>query len=263
MAMIIDEVKDCDNNGFINIADIKHFLQTNPSSRISLTNGSFDSKESIEFLQRADIVVTNPPFSKFRSFLAQLVDHKKYFLILGHQNALTYREIFPLIRDNRLWLGHDNGGTKWFRVRADYNIATKSRIKMIGSEKFFSMGSIVWFTNLDHGRRHEYLQLMSTRDNLRYSPVMRGRQSYQKYDNYDAIEVSTYRDIPNDFDGVMGVPITFLSKYNPEQFEIIGLSASAGYNSDIVGVPLKPGFRDARPIIDGQVKYARVFIRHR
>ncbi|MDP2693080.1 MAG: adenine-specific methyltransferase EcoRI family protein [bacterium] len=177
-----------------------------------ISNGDFRSGECIELLKEADIVVTNPPFSLFREYLAQLVEYNKKFLILGNQNALTYKEIFKLIKENKLWLGYDNGGTKWFQVPEEYDIETESRIKIENSIKYFSMGSVVWFTNLDTTKRHEKLTLYK-----KYSP-----EEYPKYDNYNAIEVPKVSEIPMDYDGAMGVPVTFIDKYNPEQFEILG-----------------------------------------
>ena len=150
------------------------------------------------------------------------MEHRKKFLILGNQNAITYTEIFRLIKDNTLWLGVDNGGTKWFQVKDDYDIQTESRKKIVNGIKYFSMGSIMWFTNLDHGRRHQKLPLMTVDDNLKFSRNLKGKAAYERYDNYDAIEVPTFKEIPSDYDGMMGVPITFLDKYNPEQFEILG-----------------------------------------
>ena len=177
-----------------------------------ISDGDFRSNECIELLKEADIIVTNPPFSLFREYVTQLVEYDKKFLILGSQNAITYKEIFKLIKENKLWLGYDNGGTKWFQVPADYDIPTQSRIKIEDGVKFFSMGSIMWFTNLDTVKRHEELVLYK-----KYSS-----EEYPIYDNYDAINVNRYADIPYDYAGDMGVPITFIDKYNPEQFEIIG-----------------------------------------
>ena len=215
-------------------------------------DGDFRSKECIELLKQADIVVTNPPFSLFREYVAQLIEYDKKFLIIGHQNAITYKEIFKLIKENKIWLGIDNGGTKWFAVKDHYDIATETRKKVENGQKYFSMGSVVWFTNLEHTKRHEELILYKT-----YNP-----EEYPKYDNYDAIEVSKVADIPMDYDGVMGVPITFLDKYNPEQFEIVGMAASAGYDKDIVGITFL-GHKDARPLLNSKNTYARIFIKHK
>jgi len=175
-------------------------------------DGDFRSKESIELLKEADIVVTNPPFSLFREYVAQLIEYDKKFIIVGHQNAITYKEIFPLIKANKLWLGTENGGTKWFQVNDDYDIKTESRKKIVDGIKYFSMGNVVWYTNLDISKRHEDLILYKTYNS----------EEYPTYDNFDAINVNKVAEIPIDYKGYIGVPITFLYKYNPNQFEIIG-----------------------------------------
>ena len=159
-------------------------------------NGDFRSDECIEFLKEADIVCTNPPFSLFREYVAQLMEYEKKFLIIGSMNALTYKEIFPLVKNNELWLGYNS---------------VKEFLKPDGSTQQF--GNILWYTNLPHKKRNEELILIEKYKGNEYK--------YPKYDNYDAIEVSKVFDIPMDYDGVMGVPITFLDKYNPEQFEIV------------------------------------------
>ena len=233
-----------------------------------ISDGDFRRDECIDLLNQADIVVTNPPFSLFREYASQLIENNKKFLILGSQNAITYKEIFKLIKENKLWLGYDNGGTKWFQVPADYEIQTESRIKVENGKKFFSMGSVLWFTNLDTTKRHQELTLYK-----RYTP-----EEYPKYENFDAINVNKYADIPYDFDGLMGVPVTFLDKYNPKQFEIIGLGIS---NSGLeIGVqPYKKEHKkyrkeiQKRGAVDGDlymitngivdVPYARVIIRNK
>lgn len=174
-------------------------------------DGDFRSKECIELLKQADIVITNPPFSLFREYVAQLIEFDKKFIIMGHQNAITYKEVFKLFKENKIWLGVDNGGTKWFKVNEDYDISTDGRKKIENGEKFFSMGNVVWITNLDNPKRQEKIILYKE-----YNEI-----EFPKYDNYDGIEVSKVANIPSDFNGVMGVPITFLDKYNPEQFEIV------------------------------------------
>lgn len=206
-------------------------------------DGDFRSPESIELLKQADIVVTNPPFSLFREYVAQLVEYNKKFLIIGDQNAIAYKEIFKLIKENKIWLGVDNGGTKWFQVPNHYNIKTESRKKTENGIQYFSKGSIVWFTNLDHHKRHENLILYKT-----YNEA-----EYPKYDNYDAINVDKTSDIPIDYQGAMGVPITFLDKYNPEQFEIIKSMASTTIDESSAGYPF----------INGVRKYARIVIKHK
>jgi len=200
-------------------------------------NGDFRSQECIEFLKESDIVVTNPPFSLFRDYVATLVEYNKQFLIIGNKNAITYKEIFPLIKENKLWLGISSPN--------EYRLPNGEITKQVN-------GLCKWFTNLEHKKRNYPLDLY-----MKYS-----NEYYKKYDNYDAIEVSKTCEIPMDYEGVMGVPITFLDKYNPEQFEIIGLSASAGYDKNIVGLEFK-GIKDARCIVNGKNVYARIFIRHK
>jgi len=164
-------------------------------------------------LQKADIVVTNPPFSLFREYLGQLMAHGKQFLILGNLNTITYKEIYPLIKGGQIWLGHRNGGEKWFRVPNSYVHTTdKSKIKVVDGVRYLAMKNMAWFTNLDTTKRHDVLTLYK-----RYTP-----DEYPRYDNSDAIEVGTYMDIPLDCQAAMGVPITFLDKFNPDQFEIVG-----------------------------------------
>ncbi|MCX6844481.1 MAG: adenine-specific methyltransferase EcoRI family protein [candidate division WOR-3 bacterium] len=285
LAVILDYVKDEDGDGAANIDDVKLFLKRNKAARIALKGddkyggGDFRSPECITLLKEADIVVTNPPFSLFREYVAQLVEYRKKFVIIGNLNAITYKEIFPLIKANKLWLGVDNGGTKWFQVQEDYDIKTESRKKIVNGTKYFSMGSIMWFTNLDHGRRHQKLPLMTMAENLKFSKNLRGKAAYDRYDNYDAIEVGTYKEIPSDYDGAMGVPITFLDKYNPDQFEIVGTTESNDadnacrtrvYTSrecrDAYRKRFgKPGVYDlnASGVVNGVKVFKRVLIRHR
>lgn len=215
-------------------------------------DGDFRSEESIELLKQADIVVTNPPFSLFREYISQLIEHNKQFIIVGHQNAITYKDIFKFIKENKLWLGAENGGTKWFEVNDDYDIKTESRKKIENGKKYFSMGNVVWFTNLDIKKRHE--------DIILYKPYT--EIEYPSYENYNAINIAKVAEIPLDYNGTMGVPITFLYKYNPDQFEILGMASSAGYNKEIVGIPFL-GDKDARPILNGKNTYARIFIRNK
>ena len=184
-------------------------------------DGDFRSNESIELLKQADIVVTNPPFSLFREFVAQLMEYDKKFLIIGNTNAICYKEIFPLIKENEMWLGiNPRGQDMLFDVPSDYAtelVKTKkegSAYRIVDGIVKGRLGNAVWFTNLDHKNRHENLILYR-----KFTP-----EDYPKYDNYDAIEVSKVSDIPEDYDEVMGVPITFLDKFNPDQFEIVGIT---------------------------------------
>jgi len=240
----INEVKDLNSNGAIGLDDVELLLKSDANvSKPLKGNGDFRSEECIGLLKKADIVVTNPPFSLFREYVEQLMEYDKKFLILGDQNAITYKEIFGYIKENKLWLGYDNGGTKWFRVPDDYDIQTESRIKIEDGIKYFSMGRIMWFTNLDTTKRHENLTLYK-----RYSP-----EEYPKYDNYDAINVSRVANIPMNYEGVIGVPITFIDKHNPEQFEIIGIDRYVEDN---------PNY-GSRFKLNGKEIYARVLIRNK
>jgi hypothetical protein len=222
-------------------------------------DGDFRSSECIELLKQADIVCTNPPFSLFREYVTQLIEYEKKFIIIGNKNAITYKEVFKFIKENKMWVGYTPMGVDMlFDVPDDFAkkaIADKkegSTYRIIdGVVKGRSQA--VWFTNLNHKKRNEFLELYANYN----------EKEFPKYDNYDAIEVGKVFDIPQDYDGVMGVPITFLDKYNPEQFEILGMSASAGYNADIVGLPKLKEIKDARPLINGKNTYARVFIKRR
>ena len=230
----ISEVTDCNGDGAVDLSDVRTLLQ-NDKNVISILkgNGDFRSAECIALLKEADIVVTNPPFSLFREYVAQLVEYQKQFLIIGNKNAITYKEIFPLIKNNKLWVGYRGfSGGMWFY--ADYEGKTE---KFIDGQKVINVPSI-WFTNLDHRKRHEDLVLYK-----RYSP-----DEYPKFDNYDAINVDKVSDIPYDYDGVMGVPITFLDKYNPEQFEII---------------KFRKGDDDKDLTINGKSPYFRILIRRK
>lgn len=240
----INEVPDADGDGAIDLDDVKYLLKHNKNTATPLNgNGDFRSDECVELLKQADIVVTNPPFSLFREYVEQLMEYNKKFLVLGSQSAILYKGVFKFIKEDKLWLGYDNGGTKWFQVPDDYHIQTESRIKVENGVKYFSMGSIVWYTNLDTTKRHEELTLYK-----KYSP-----EEYPKYDNYDAIDVSKYLDIPMDYDGVMGVPITFLDKYNPNQFEIVG--SNRGVDQDPKGIYGRGSY------LNGKETFKRLFIK--
>lgn len=222
VAVEIDEVKDANGDGATGIEDVRLFLERNPHTRTPLAGGGdFRSLECIDLLKEADIVVTNPPFSLFREYVAQLVEHGKKFLIIANKNAITYKEVFPLIKENKLWMGVTAfSGGMWFV--ADYMGKYE---KVVDGVKLINVPAI-WFTNLDHGRRHQKLPLMTMADNLRFSKhkEIKGKAAYDRYDNYDAIEVPFTDAIPSDYEGAMGVPITFLDKYNPDQFEILGIT---------------------------------------
>lgn len=242
---IINEVHDIDGDGAFDLRDIAEQLKANKNNEWSAMGGEgdFRSEESIELLKQADIVVTNPPFSLFREYVSQLIEYNKKFLILGDQNAITYKETFSYIKENKLWLGYDNGGTKWFQVPMDYDIPTESRKKIENGVKYFSMGRIVWFTNLDTTKRHQEITLYK-----KYSP-----EEYPNYDTYDAINVNKVSDIPMNYKGVMGVPITFLDKYSPDQFEIVGIDRYVEDN---------PNY-GKRFTVNKKETYARVIIKNK
>ncbi|MCO5234536.1 MAG: adenine-specific methyltransferase EcoRI family protein [Chitinophagales bacterium] len=221
-------------------------------------DGDFRSKESISLLTQADIVVTNPPFSLFREYVAQLIEHGKKFIIVGNKNAITYKEIFKLIKEDKMWVGNTPMSTDMlFDVPEDFSKELVANKKEGSGYKIVNgvvkgRAQAVWFTNLDIAKRHEDLILYKN-----YTP-----EEYPTYDNYDAVNVDKTKDIPLDCKEVLGVPITFLDKHNPEQFEILGMSASAGYDKEIVGIPFL-GDKDARPLISGKNTYARVFIKNK
>ena len=210
----ITEVKDMNGDGAVDLSDVRYLLQNDRNVLSILKTGDFRDPECIELLNQADIVVTNPPFSLFREYIGQLMEYKKNFLIVGHQNAITYKEVFPLIKDNKVWLGYGfKGGAAHFYSPYE-DVATASNHK----KDMIRVSGVNWFTNLEIPKRNEDLDLV-----CRYSP-----EEYPHYDNYDAIEVGKTSDIPYDYDGLMGVPITFLDKYNPEQFEIVTLGIGEG-----------------------------------
>ncbi len=226
IAVEIEEVKDINGDGATGIEDVKLFLERNPHNRTPLAEGGdFRSAECVEFLKQADIVVTNPPFSLFREYVAQLVEHGKTFLIIGNVQSITYKEVFPLIKADKLWMGVTiHSGDREFRVPEHYPLNAASWRVDENGVKYIRVKGVRWWTNLDHGRRHEKLPLMTMQDNLRFSKhkEIRGKAAYDRYDNYDAIEVPFTDAIPGDYDRMMGVPITFLDKYSPDQFEILG-----------------------------------------
>ena len=179
--------------------------------------GDFRSRECVEILKQGDIVISNPPFSLFREYLAQLVEHGKQFLIIGNVNAITYKGIFEMIKDDKLWLGPSiHSGDREFRVPDHYPLQAAGYRVDENGVKYIRIKGVRWFTNMDNPKRHEFLPLYK-----KYSPA-----EYPTYDNFDAIEVGKVSEIPADYDGVMGVPITFLDKHNPEQFEIVGITQS-------------------------------------
>lgn len=239
----ITAVEDINGDGAADLTDITLLLQsTNGKPELLQGNGDFRSAECVELLKEADVVVTNPPFSLFREYMALLMEYQKSFVIIGNQNAITYREILPLIRDGKVWLGY-NSGHFWFKVPDTYEEKkTDFKIDETG-QKWRRMGNICWFTNIDIQKRHEDMILFK-----HYTP-----EEYPTYDNYDAIEVSRTADIPCDYYGIMGVPITFMDKYNPDQFEILGDSR---YHDG-------QEFSDDINVINGKTLYRRILIRRK
>lgn len=208
-------------------------------------SGDFRDKYSIEVLKGVDIVITNPPFSLFREYVAQLIEHEKEFIIMGNNNAITYKEIFPLIKNNKIWLGYNS---------------PKEFVQPDGTIKKF--GNITWFTNIDITKKHEDIFL--------YKDYYGNEEKYPYYDNYNAINVDRVKDIPRDYDGIMGVPITFLTRYNPNQFEFIGIACGnswANYKETLIGLgfdeTIKYGGGLGSGIVNGKAKYARIFIKNK
>lgn len=251
---IINEVHDIDGDGEFNLKDVAFQLKANRHNEwMPLKgDGDFRSDESIDLLQQSDMVVTNPPFSLFREYLKQLLDHDKKFLIIGNLNAVKYKEIFPYIQENKIWLGNNykvNGGAMFYEIPE--NIANLDQVKEIktsdsGEKKYITrVPNVRWFTNLPHGRLQQPIQLMSMDDNLRYNKKILDKNPYRKYDNYDAIEVPYVDSIPNNYDGVMGVPISILDKHCVEQFEIIGLSMKYGFGLE--SNKLYDSYKEKRP----------------
>lgn len=254
--------KDENKSGKIDIEDLQwDYLEG---------DGDFRSDEVKKLRDESDIIITNPPFSLFREFVNWILEKDKKFIIIGYQNATSYKEIFPLIKDNKIWLGKgfDGGATHFInKYYDDYATAGEHKDGMI------RVSGVVWFTNIDHGRRHQPLQLMTMKDNLKFSKHKEILENgYQKYENFDAIDVSFTDAIPSDYKGVMGVPITFLNKYNPDQFVILGFGAGelgveAGVQPyDRKLKKLSSALRDGIPFIydkeknSVKVPYARIFI---
>ncbi len=275
LAVVLDHVKDEDGDGAANVTDVELFLKHNKAARIALKGdgiypgGDFRSHECVAFLKQADIVVTNPPFSLFREYVAQLFDHKKKLLIIGNLNAIKYKVIFPQFQDNRLWLGPTiSSGDREFQVPDHYPLnAAGWRVDDDGT-KFVRVKGVRWFTNLDHGRRHQPLNLMTMAENRKFNKKLEGKAAYERFDNYDAIEVPFTDAIPSDYDGTMGVPISFLDKYSPDQFEIIWQASGNTRAStprsvlEQMGYVPHPDDRGGCAILAGRRTYDRIFIRH-
>lgn len=224
---VINEVGDINGDGSFSLQDIAEQLKVNKNNEWQPLkgDGDFRSDECIELLKQSDIVVTNPPFSLYREYVAQLVEYDKKFIIIGSKNSVTNRDIFPLIMQNKLWVGTTSYTKDILFIApqgADLSGKPKTAIREVDGVTYLRSPS-VWFTNVEHGRRHQPLSLMTMADNKKFNKkIINNQNSYKKYDNYDAIEVPYTDAIPSDYAGVMGVPISFLDKYSPEQFEILG-----------------------------------------
>lgn len=262
--------RDTDGSGSIDTDDIefKGYLKG---------DGDFRSKEVTKLRDEADIIITNPPFSLFREFLAWINEAHKKFVILGNQNAITYKQVFPLIKNNEMWLGYKSlNKDMYFTVTKQYqkylteNKKEGSAYKIVNGEVMGRLASACWFTNIDHGKRHELLKLDNERNNLKFNNRLKRTLSrkfdtdtYPHYDNYDAIEVPSVESIPSDYTGVMGVPITFLDKYNPDQFTIKGMAAGNtrlnGFNFDVKYEPMKID-RGGCAVAKGIRVYSRILI---
>jgi len=230
-------------------------------------DGDFRSKEVKKLRDEADIIITNPPFSLFREFLAWIVEAKKQFLIMGNIGSIIYKEVFPLIKRNEMWLGNGfNAGNAYFSTPVEREYASGVYDEKTGLVKF---RNVCWLTNLDHGRRHQLLPLMTLADNLKYNKKMKDKKSYEKYDNYDAIDVSFTDAIPSDYKGIMGVPISFLDKYSPEQFEIIWQASGNTRASapkkflDKLNYKSHPDDRGGCGVVHGKRVYSRILIKHK
>ena len=258
---VVTKVYDVTGDGGIDMFDVAELFKAHENELVELDgDGDFRSEECLALLDEADIVVTNPPFSLFREYVAVLVEHKKKFIIIGNQNATKYKEIFPLMMGNEIWLGNNNPAPKLFYVPSEKS--ERKNIKVDEDGKLVaSFGNICWFTNLDIKKRHETMILVK-----RYLS-----DEYPTYENYDAIEVSKVSDIPCDYEGLMGVPITYLGQHNPEQFEIAGLSdRDCPLKTKVYTKAEYANYSDLNRCCvirqnDGTLKstYMRIFIRHK
>lgn len=234
-------------------------------------DGDFKSPEVKALRDEADIIITNPPFSLFRDFLAWILEADKQFAIIGNINAIKYKEAFPYIISNKIWLGATNFNKgMYFRVPEEFEYASTYKFEREqNGEKVNRVPGVCWFTNLDHGRRHQPMRLMTKEDNLRFNKKLKGNSTYEQYENYNAIEVPLAEAIPSDYEGIMGVPITFLDKYSPEQFEIIWQASGNTRASAPKKILKKLGYsiheddRGGCSVVDGRRTYDRLLIKHK
>ena len=248
----ITEVKDLNGDGAVDLSDVRYLLQNDKNVLSLLKTGDFRSRECIELLEEAEIVVTNPPFSLFREYIGQLMEYSKKFLIVGHQNAITYKEVFPLIKDNKVWLGYGFKGAAGHFFSPYEDVATASDHR----EGMIRVSGVTWFTNLEIPKRNEELDLV-----CRYSP-----EEYPRYEDYDAIDVSDSLAVPYDYSGIIGVPITFLYHFNPTQFEILDCCEPCIRLSTLMKMPKFKAYKSRQKMCHGflcQKKYHRILIRNK
>jgi hypothetical protein len=246
---VVTKVYDTTGDGGVDMFDVKQLFKTGENELTKLEgDGDFRSDECLELLDECDVVVTNPPFSLFREYIDLLIKHKKYFLIIGNQNAITYKEIFSLLMNNHMWLGY-NAGDMSFTVPDYYEPRETRYWEDETGQKWRSLGNICWYTNLDIKKRHENMILIK-----KYNT-----EEHPRYDNYNAINVDKVVDIPYDYDGYMGVPITFMHKFNPDQFELFGIM-NTGEENEGIRYPNTP---HGRPIVNGKEKYLRILIKNK
>ena len=262
---------DIDGSGNIDIDDIEFngYLEG---------DGDFRSEEVCKLRDESDIIITNPPFSLFREFLSWIIEANKQFIIIGNLNSIVCKEIFPLLKNNKIWLGYSiHSGDRKFNVPDDYPLDAAGCGVDSNGRKYIRVKGVRWYTNIDHGGRHELLQLDTMAHNLKFNKKLKkkfneyGVAKYPKYDNYDAIEVPFTECIPSDYNGVMGVPVTFIDKYNPDQFEIIWQATGNAYANAPREImeklkfdpTIKYGGGLGASVLKGQAKYSRILIRHK
>lgn len=256
--LVITEVNDMNGDGAVDLADVRYLLENDKNVLSTLQTGDFRSQECIELLKEADIVVTNPPFSLFREYIGQLMEYKKKFIVLGRMSAIHYSEIFPYIKDKLIWLGYGFNLSMVYKTPYDNNDENNRKFVLSKGfnpdDNYIKVPAITWFTNLDHTKRHEMLDLV-----CRYSP-----EDYPKYDNFDAIDVGEVQNIPYDWEGIMGVPDTILGQLNPDQFEILGIGSGNLAKQIGIGKNYR-GRTDLAYTINGKSKcpYSRILIRNK
>ncbi|WP_419677909.1 adenine-specific methyltransferase EcoRI family protein [Aliarcobacter lanthieri] len=244
--------RDTTNDGKIDFYDLEwHYLEG---------DGDFNSDEIKALRNEADIIITNPPFSKFRNFLSWIIEAKKEFLIIGNINVITFKEVFPLIKENKIWLGPSiTSGDREFEVPEDIVDMDKFTGEIRDGKYYQRVVGVRWFTNLDHGKRHQAIPLMMEKEVIKFST----KKPFDKYDNYNAIEVSYVKQIPSDYNGVMGVPISFLDKYNPDQFEILGSDYEVKDGKLPYLINENWAGKLDRGYINGKRMYGRILIKHK